>query len=428
MGVASRTRSKLKEKEEARLKQEEDQSTSLLLNLPAEFHDEIYLRLPGESILSLRCVCKFLLRILSEPIFIKNHVNLSIQTKNRNPKLLFSQSSRDNPPVIYSIPIDYASISSSSLSNIVCDGAVLMNYPFESEKTHYHQYLWSCNGLICLKISRIDTVDYDMGHMATNYFSVLNPFTRQFKEFTMQTVNTFCYGIAYGFGYDRIIDDYKLVAISDNDVPTGCSNIEVYTVRSNLRASVQGNVKYSIYSGKRSRAVFFNGGLHWLGCIRTPCGKTSPETILCFDISNGIMASIPLPENVTPPADFLGEVYKNLGVWGDSICVAFVYNRVRLDVWVMLEYGVKESWMNLFTTTQLPLSNRMPFWKPLLCFDKEKFLVDYGFHLLVLLDTTNEQVKSVVVRDITMGDNRESYVETIASLGSSTYLEKVDYK
>ncbi|XP_026441147.1 F-box protein CPR1-like [Papaver somniferum] len=417
MSIAYRTRFKIKQ--EAKSKEEEEAITRWL-NLPEEVSDEIFLKLPGNSILSSRCACKLFNTRLSKRIFIKNHVNLWIQTKN-SPKLLFSQSIRDNPPMIYSIPIDFPSISSqlSSLSSVVCDGAVLMNYPFLSNKTHYHQYLGSCNGLICLKIDR---VDYEREHLCTNYFSVLNPFTRQFKEFRMQTVSTFCYGIAYGFGYDSEIDDYKLVAISDNDEPTGCSSIEVYAVRSNSWSRIQCTVKYSFYVGKRSRGVFLNGGLHWLGWIGTR--NKSSEAIFCFDISNEIVVVIPLPENIIPPVDFLGQVYKNLGVWGDSICVAFVYDRLRLDVWVMLKYGLKESWTKLFTTTRLPRSNRMPFWKPLLCFNNGKILVDYGLEQLVLLDTTSEALKSVVVRDITMGDNREIYVETIASLGSSTYLER----
>ncbi|KAI3857640.1 hypothetical protein MKW98_028904 [Papaver atlanticum] len=66
----------------------------------------------------------------------------------------------------------------------------------------------------------------------------------------------------------------------------------------------------------------------------------------------------------------------------------------------------------------------MPSWKPLLCFEDGKILVDYEFEDLLILDPTTEAARLVGVRDIPMGDNRESYVETIASLGSSTYLER----
>ncbi|RZC88790.1 hypothetical protein C5167_031164 [Papaver somniferum] len=131
MGVASRTRSKLKEK--SRLKQEE--AISRWKNVPEEISDEIFWKLPGNSILSSRCVCKLFKDRLSKPRFIKNHVNPSIQTKNSNPKLLFSGRSPTTPPMIYSMPLDYASISSS-----LPKPALLLNYPFESPTKTYWQH------------------------------------------------------------------------------------------------------------------------------------------------------------------------------------------------------------------------------------------------------------------------------------------------
>ncbi|XP_026436169.1 F-box protein CPR1-like [Papaver somniferum] len=266
---------------------------------------------------------------------------------------------------------------------------------------------------------RIDKVDSERGHVETNYFSILNPFTGEFKEFgTPRNSHHF----TCGFGYDSSIYDYKLVAISDND---GCSNIDVYTVKSDSLNSIKGTVNYSFgITGKRSHGVFFNGALHWLGSKSTQ--KTSSEVVVCFDTSSETMLNMSLPENIMPPKGFCGHVYKNLGVWGDCICVAFAYDLVRLDVWVMQRYRVKDSWFKKYTTTRLPWSSHeIPFWKPLLCFDSGVILLDTGGKELLLFDPTTERVRSVVVRDITaMYSNRESYFETIASLGSTTYLER----
>ncbi|RZC80191.1 hypothetical protein C5167_042764 [Papaver somniferum] len=92
----------------------------------------------------------------------------------------------------------------------------------------------------------------------------------------------------------------------------------------------------------------------------------------------------------------------------------------------MQRYRVKDSWFKKYTTTRLPWSSHeIPFWKPLLCFDSGVILLDTGGKELLLFDPTTERVRSVVVRDITaMYSNRESYFETIASLGSTTYLER----
>ncbi|XP_026429236.1 F-box protein CPR1-like [Papaver somniferum] len=139
-------------------------------------------------------------------------------------------------------------------------------------------------------------------------------------------------------------------------------------MRSNSWSSVHGTVKYSISSRLRSNGVFFSGALHWFG--RIAAQETSSEVIDSFDISNELMIDMPLPENITVrPSDFQWDLY--LGVWGDCICIALVWQLAKVDVWVMKEYGVRS----------------------------------------VLAGKT--------------GDNLESYVESIVSLGSGTYVEEL---
>ncbi|XP_026436171.1 uncharacterized protein LOC113334036 [Papaver somniferum] len=134
------------------------------------------------------------------------------------------------------------------------------------------------------------------------------------------------------------------------------------------------------------------------------------------------MVDIPLPENVMPPTYYDGEIYANLGVWGDNICVAFVWGLVRSGVWVMQQYGVRESCIrkcDIITTERPPCRwFSDPYWKPLWCFDNGEILVDFFCSELLLYDPPTERVKSVVVHDIIMDDNPESYVESIVSLNS----------
>ncbi|XP_026384729.1 F-box/kelch-repeat protein At3g06240-like [Papaver somniferum] len=195
----------------------------------------------------------------------------------------------------------------------------------------------------------------------------------------------------------------------------------IYTVKSNSwSSSIQGTFLFR--SGKGYRGVFFNGRLHWLGVVEA--NETSSEVILCFDISNEIVMNMPLPENIMPPKENTGEVYKNVGVWGDCIDIACIWNSVRIDVWVMQEYGVKDSWIRKYTTTQLSLPlQEIPFWKPLWCFNNGEVLVDTGRQILLYKPKT-ERVTSVVVYDIVVDNSRQVYVESIVSLGSCTYMEK----
>ncbi|XP_026398653.1 F-box protein CPR1-like [Papaver somniferum] len=95
-------------------------------------------------------------------------------------------------------------------------------------------------------------------------------------------------------------------------------------------------------AGKGFHGVFFKEALHWLGSIVTE--KNSSDVIVTFNMSTETMVDMPLPENGMPPIDFQGEMYSNLGVWGDCICIACIWGSVKIDVWVMHEYGVKKSW------------------------------------------------------------------------------------
>ncbi|XP_026429455.1 F-box protein CPR1-like [Papaver somniferum] len=227
--------------------------------------------------------------------------------------------------------------------------------------------------------------------------------------------------VTCGFGYDNSIGDYKLVMIPDYEYT--CCKIDVYTVKSNSwSSSIQGTFLFR--SGKGYRGVFFNGRLHWLGGLDTY--ETCSEVILSFYISNEIVVNMLLPENIMPPKDYYGEVYKNVGVWGDCIGIACIWNSVRIDVWVMQEYGVKDSWIIKYTTTQLPLPfslQEIPFWKSLWCFNNGELLVDTGKKIL-LYEPKTERVTSVVVRDISINNSRQIYVESIVSLGSGTNMEK----
>lgn len=209
---------------------------------------------------------------------------------------------------------------------------ILINYPFEPSKAyyHYHDFLGSSNGLICL--SFCFRAGLESGYyVQTDYFGILNPLTKEFKQFRK---NGCGYDATYGFGYDSTIDDYKLVIISDC-VRTGYFEIDVYKVRSDPWRNIQTTLNYSFRKGKGSRGVFLNGSLHWLGTSATQ--QTLSEFIVSFDISNETIADMPLPENIMSPIDYSGKVYKNVGLWGDCICVACIWDSVTVDMWVMQE-------------------------------------------------------------------------------------------
>lgn len=133
---------------------------------------------------------------------------------------------------------------------------------------------------------------------------------------------------------------------------------------------------------------------------------------------------MPLPENIIPPIDYQGIMYANVGVWGDCISIIFIWGSVRIDVWVMQEYGVNKSWVKKPSATLLRWPGYVfPYWRPLWFYDSGEFLVDHCGEKFLLCDPAIGII-SVPVCDITMENNRVSYVESISSLNSGKYMEK----
>ncbi|XP_024986396.1 F-box protein CPR1 isoform X4 [Cynara cardunculus var. scolymus] len=168
---------------------EDPQSVSTLL---PEIVVEILSRLPVESLLRCRSVCKLWRSLISDPHFIKSHLSLSTNNKHyAHHRLIFSTVPRIN-------------LKSCPLYDVLYDksvNALELDYPLK----HPLKSVWivgSCNGLLCIAIEE-DTL------------FIWNPSTRRSNRlpYCGFKVRSGWY-VLYGFGYDESTDDYKVVGIS----------------------------------------------------------------------------------------------------------------------------------------------------------------------------------------------------------------------
>ncbi|XP_026378220.1 F-box/kelch-repeat protein At3g06240-like [Papaver somniferum] len=226
--------------------------------------------------------------------------------------------------------------------------------------------------------------------------------------------------VKYGFGYDRRISDYKLVRIADYE-NTGCFNIHVYTLRSDSWRSTQTNFPYLFArqarpSGLLPSGLLFNGALHWLGTQKT----SSESAIISFDIINGRLLDFPYPEETMSELEDSRELFKNLCVLEGCLCLVLIYRYVLIDVWVMHNYGERESWKKWFTVPKSTMT-RSYFWQPIWSFNDEEILVD-NLSSLVVYDIKNTTTRNVFIAGVCGPRNQpESYVESLAQLYSGTY-------
>nr|XP_004294894.2 PREDICTED: F-box protein CPR30-like isoform X2 [Fragaria vesca subsp. vesca] len=155
------------------------------------------------------------------------------------------------------------------------------------------------------------------------------------------------YNACHGFAFDAIIKDYKVVRIVEEE-PRDQTFVEVYSLAAGSWSDSRlVDPQCGINIG--SPQAFVNGALHW--DAHRFRSSSYRYFILAFDVSSELFREMMLPKSLDPNlASFLS---LQLSVSGDGKSLAmFVRDSTRssfLDIWVMKEYSVQESWTKLYS-------------------------------------------------------------------------------
>ncbi|XP_059277292.1 F-box/kelch-repeat protein At3g23880-like [Lycium ferocissimum] len=307
------------------------QSKTTNPTLPPELITEILSRLPVKSLLKFRSVSKSWLSLISTPQFINTHLILS--TSNNNKDYTHHMLTLNITAPTYSL-YEY-SLQDITLKSLFYESVTEpldLDYPMQSNGLYkkLHNYLWivgSVNGLICLAIEKYDLV-------------LWNPSIRKYKKLpdSRPTLMKADCCPLYGFGYDEFHDDYKVVGVF---LKYGGDQVEVkiYSLQSDSWKSVDDRPTRHLLniSGK-----FVNGKLYWVTC-RDIFNMYKDWNIISIDLADEKWGKVEQPS--------YGEGYfeLKLGVFGSDLSVLCDNLVTHVDVWVMKEYGVKESWTKMFT-------------------------------------------------------------------------------
>ncbi|XP_016454950.1 F-box/kelch-repeat protein At3g23880-like [Nicotiana tabacum] len=279
--------------------------------IPIELITEILSRLPVKSLLRFRCVSKSWLCLISSPEFAYTHLNIAANSKE------YTQHS----VILKSCPPDFK-LKNCSLSSLLYDSvteAFDLGYPMK-KPWGYVRIVGSVNGLVCLVIER-------------KYFLLWNPSIRKFKKLPDPRGG---YYIMYGFGYDELHDDYKVVVISDRLSYNGLDHVgvRIYSLKSNSWRNIRER-----WSGKLPSmwGAFLNGKLHWTALTRSG--------IFYIDLADEKWGKMKQP--CFGKGDF--DIWLCMGVLGSDLSLFCNIPKTRAEMWVMKEYGVEESWTKMFT-------------------------------------------------------------------------------
>ncbi|EYU45554.1 hypothetical protein MIMGU_mgv1a022804mg, partial [Erythranthe guttata] len=302
-------------------------------NLPEEIMEEILHNLPIKSLLRFKCVSKSWLFTISSKAFIKEHLKRSIAedeekrglTDLTNHKLIFKYESSDRRT---NAPLSYNLGSCCLVNKPEITPTLNIDIPMPTPNACLVNIMGSCNGLILIKFRKL---------------ILWNPSTRKhmvipspsFDPIPQQDLfHVRLYRIRYGLGYDEANDDYKVVSIRQSDYQQPHLQTKVYSSKTDSWKEIEcSNFKHCFQSTHYGEYV--NGRLHWLA----ECNKNrgNPD-IISFDFKE---------ENINEYSS--GPV--SLVELGGYLGLMNITSDADVNVWVMKEYGARESWTRVWTSS-----------------------------------------------------------------------------
>ncbi|XP_062088509.1 F-box protein CPR1-like [Humulus lupulus] len=347
-----------------------------MTNVPPEIITDILIRLPVKDLLRYRCVSKPWCSLIDSHDFIKRHLSHSKETYSNTGLVL-------NWSELYWVDLD------------TLNSAVELNHPIDFGGGT--EVLGSCNGLLALFNSYDDV-------------ALWNPFTKRYRNLPITEIefpsDGLCVGqyMIYGFGHDPINDDYKLIRLIQfygDDDDSFDSEVKVYSLKAKTWKRIKDFPYYLRYN--RSYGVHVGNALHWV-VSRKPISDVS-KLIGAFDIVSEEYHVVPQPDYVDD--DFC----MTLNVLGGCLCLICNYtsnqsndfsreSKVdRVDIWVMKEYGVKESWTKLYSVVQSDVISSFNYVFPVtyLKYPGNKILMDQDSKKFILYDLGRNKAESVMI-------------------------------
>ncbi|CAN4127141.1 unnamed protein product [Withania somnifera] len=303
---------------------------------PADIITEILSRLPVKPLVRFKCVSKSWFSLISSTEFINTHLNLSSNKVDSQHVIIMDELVDESGD----FELGYKECPVTSL--FVDSVTEALDLDVDPSSQLYPT--GSCNGLIFL--SR-DSSEFSL---------IWNPTIRKHKTLTMikPKWKQYQYRCVFGFGYDELHNDYKVVVITYHYIICCSDDIDVklYSLKSDSWTSVDycddtyfiRNCAYDCCETLFDRGSFVHGKLHWTTSTLGLDSKVfQNKNIIAFDLANEKW------EKVEKPSYGIGETELRVSKLGNDLSVFCDYETTHIGAWVMKEYGVKESWMKMFT-------------------------------------------------------------------------------
>ncbi|OVA12131.1 F-box domain [Macleaya cordata] len=290
--------------------------------LPTEIALDIFSRLPAESVLECKQVCKTWRNILSLPYFADMHLHYQLlqfdhdqnfNNKNSNINgavgkvglgLLFLTCSLGHGKQLYYGKYD--------------DNDEQQSYK-RLKRINHHEFhrtatiIGSCNGLVC----------FSNFHPLNNVIYLYNPITKECVNLPRFSDERNSMGqIMSGFGYHPSANEYKVVRFyyPMGVQPPFVGQVQVYTLGSRCGWRNKEDITFPVGNLNSKRGILANGALHWMD---------KEGKILAFDLADEEFHLLP-----SPPC-FQSDLYSFFELRVLESCLCVVHHKIygSIDIW-----------------------------------------------------------------------------------------------
>ncbi|CAN0927223.1 F-box protein At3g07870 [Linum grandiflorum] len=302
-------------------------TTTAMDLLPTELIQDILSRLPITSLVQFRCVCRSWRTLAADP-----HLTI----------LSLRAAAPEDPCII--LHCDYPIRNQLYFADLAADGdekhrVRRIQSPFWSAMPEF-DIIGSCNGLLCLSDSLYGDAIY-----------VYNPFSGKHLELPKSSQYA-DQEVVFGFGFHPRTKQYKVIKIvyyrNTGSTRPGhprsrrtvfpLSEVQILTLGS-PEWRIQGQISHQLV--RRPGEALVNGRLHW---VTRPRRYNPVRRVVSFDLEDEQFREV-----AKPTSGGLSRCNFTLVAVRSCLAAAVYCNYGRLEIWVMKEYNVKESWVKEFS-------------------------------------------------------------------------------
>ncbi|XP_045797809.1 F-box/kelch-repeat protein At3g23880-like [Trifolium pratense] len=382
------------------------------LFLPEELLAEILPFFDVKTVTRLKCLSKSWMAFISDSNFVQKHLKNSLQ----NPHLTLFWFQRNCCFNVVPFPV-YRLLKNPGINLYYSRCFHRLKHRLEESC----EFVGSCNGLLCFH-------NYSETLARTHELCFWNPATRTTSK---KLGSSLCdsnwpdLGIFhFTFGYDASTRTYKVVAFRANENGgLWKSQVKVFSLGDNCWRNIQSFpvVPFNwlnISCRRLNDGVHFSGTVNWLALDRS-ITHVKQIVIVSLDLSTETYKQFLLP----PGFDVVPLFKPVLRVLMDCLCFSHDSNKTEFVLWQMKEYGVQESWTQLFKINLSYLQMHLPMHKDgfqLACLyvngDRVIFADKFRKRAFIynLKDKTIERIKNR--NCIHWFDKAKDYVESLVSV------------